>query len=149
MPEVAEKILSLIPQAKPFRFIEHILDLSENEIIGQYRFKADEFFYCGHFPENPVTPGVILLETMAQTGVVALGIYLSLLSGAYNDDLITFFTDAEVEFLSPVYPGELVTVFGKKVFFRHNKLKSFIELKKEDGTIAAAGTLSGMGVKRK
>ena len=71
-----EEILELVPQQDPFRFINKILSVNENEIVGQYTFKQDESFYAGHFPGNPVTPGVILLETMAQTGVVAFGLYL-------------------------------------------------------------------------
>ena len=43
---------------------------------GFYTFKEDEYFYQGHFKDNPITPGVILTEVMAQIGVVCLGIYL-------------------------------------------------------------------------
>ncbi len=143
-----ERVLELLPQKKPFRFLDKIQSISDEEITGEYTFKKDEFFYSGHFPGNPVTPGVILLETMAQTGVVALGIYLSFQNNNYNDDILTFFTEAEVEFLIPIFPEETVTIVGKKIFFRHNKLKSYIELKKSDGRVAACGTLSGMGVKK-
>ena len=46
------------------------------KLVGAYRFREDEFFYRGHFPGRPITPGVILIETMAQIGVVAFGMYL-------------------------------------------------------------------------
>ncbi len=94
-----EKILAAVPQQPPFRFIETIRELDEEGIVGSYRFRRDEYFYRGHFPGRPVTPGVILIEAMAQTGVVAHGLYLSLLrSGAEGGDLkkiITLFTLAE------------------------------------------------------
>ena len=64
-------ILDSIPQQEPFRFIDEILELSEDHILAAYRFREDADFYRGHFPGNPVTPGVILIETMAQSGVVA------------------------------------------------------------------------------
>jgi 3-hydroxyacyl-[acyl-carrier-protein] dehydratase len=76
-----ERVLALVPQRRPFRFIEEILELDEEHIVGAYRFRSDEYFYPGHFPGLPVTPGVILIETMAQTGVVAFGLYLNLLRG--------------------------------------------------------------------
>ena len=50
--------------------------LDEEQIVGAYRFREDAFFYRGHFPGRPITPGVILIETMAQIGVVAFGMYL-------------------------------------------------------------------------
>ncbi|MDZ7846076.1 MAG: hypothetical protein U5L96_04560 [Owenweeksia sp.] len=50
--------------------------VDENGISGHYRFKEDEFFYAGHFVGNPVTPGVILIECMAQIGLVSLGFFL-------------------------------------------------------------------------
>ena len=76
-PFTKEDILELVPQQPPFRFIDDIIELSDDGIVSSYKFKPDETFYTGQFPGNPITPGVILLETMAQTGVVAYGIYLA------------------------------------------------------------------------
>ena len=74
--DLKKEIVSLVPQQAPFRFIDEIISLDEENISGAYRFKEDEFFYKGHFPERPITPGVILIETMAQIGATAFGIYL-------------------------------------------------------------------------
>ena len=70
------EVLARVPQQEPFRFIEAIHELDREHIVASYRFPQDADFYRGHFPGNPITPGVILIETMAQAGVVALGIYL-------------------------------------------------------------------------
>ena len=70
------RILELLPQQRPFRFVDEILEVDEQRISGRYTFRPDEFYYAGHFPGRPITPGVILLESMCQVGVVALGIYL-------------------------------------------------------------------------
>ncbi|MCK7510745.1 MAG: hypothetical protein MZV70_46225 [Desulfobacterales bacterium] len=73
---VIQEVLDLVPQQAPFRFIDEIISLDEQQIVGAYRFREDEYFYRGHFPGRPITPGVILIETMAQIGVVAFGMYL-------------------------------------------------------------------------
>ncbi len=143
------EVLALVPQQAPFRFIDRIVELDENRIVGSYRFKTDEFFYLGHFPKNPVTPGVILIETMAQTGVVALGLYLTSLSlpAAEVKSWTTFFTDCQIEFFKPVYPGESVIVKAEKIYWRKMKLKSSVKMFSESGDLIAEGTLSGVGVK--
>lgn len=140
-----KRVLESIPQQPPFRFIDEIGELSENGIIASYRFREDEFYYAGHFPGDPVTPGVILIEAMAQTGLVALGIYL-LQKENSTSRLRTLFTECNIEFFSVVFPGTHVTVKAKRLFWRRNKLRSQVEMKLDDGTIVASGTVSGIGV---
>lgn len=140
-----QAVLDSIPQQHPFRFIERIVELSDDHIIAEYRLKNDEFFYKGHFPSHPVTPGVILTEIMAQTGLVALGIYL-LRKDNKEAKLTTLFTDCQCEYLKVVEPNELLTIKAKKEFWRRNKLKSKVEVFKENGEVVATGIISGMGV---
>ncbi len=143
-----QQILDLVPQQAPFRFIDDIVSVNEDGIVGQYTFKEDESFYAGHFPGQPVTPGVILLEAMAQTGVVAFGLYLlSLqLDQSELDRWLTLFSDAEVEFSRPVYPGELVTITAEKVFWRRMKLKAKVTMHNSANELVASCVISGMGV---
>ena len=107
-----KEILTLLPQQEPFRFVDNILEVDEDHIIANYRFRPEADFYKGHFPGNPVTPGVILLESLAQVGVVALGIYLFALEEGLRGvtDKIALFVDADVEFSGMVLPGEKVRV---------------------------------------
>lgn len=144
------EVLSLIPQQRPFRFIDRLVEINETVTVGEYTFRADENFYEGHFPGNPVTPGVILVETMCQTGLVAMGIYLLGLEQPLEEvaKTITLFTDAEVEFARVVPPGATVRVTAQKLFWRRRKLKSKVQLTLADGTYVAGGTVSGMGVSR-
>lgn len=145
-----EKVLALVPQQSPFRFIDEIHELDQEHIVASVTFPEDADFYRGHFPGNPITPGVILVEAMAQAGVVALGIHLvaSETSAEEVEKLITVFTDANVEFSGAVYPGERVITTGRKRFFRRRKLSADVEMRKEDGTVVCSGVLSGMGVAR-
>jgi 3-hydroxyacyl-[acyl-carrier-protein] dehydratase len=143
-----EQVLALVPQRAPFRFIDELVAIDETQAVGRYTYKMDESFYEGHFPGRPVTPGVILLETMCQTGVVALGIYL-LGRDVPVEELgkhTTLFTDAEVEFTGLVEPGDTVTVTAEPVFWRRMKLRSKVQMTTADGKVVASGTVSGMGV---
>jgi 3-hydroxyacyl-[acyl-carrier-protein] dehydratase len=142
------EILSYVPQQAPFRFIEQITYVDDQEIRGTYTFKNTEFFYAGHFPEKAITPGVILLECMSQIGVVAFGIYLLSGSAPVQEikNRLTVFTDAQVEFFKSVYPGDQVEVIAKKIFWRKMKLKSQIVMYDSQHNVLAAATASGMGI---
>jgi 3-hydroxyacyl-[acyl-carrier-protein] dehydratase len=144
------QVLALVPQQEPFRFIDEIHELDADHIVASYRFPEDADFYRGHFPGNPITPGVILVEAMAQAGVVALGLHLCALERGPEEfeKLVTVFTDASVEFSGSVLPGMRVTTTGRKVFFRRLKLRSQVEMRLDDGTVVCSGVLSGMGVPR-
>jgi len=143
-----ERVLELLPQQEPFRFVDEILSLDEDSISARYRFPPDADFYRGHFPGNPVTPGVILLESVAQVGVVALGIYLLALEGGETEvrKRIALFSDAEVDFTGVVRPGEQVRIDAQKVFYRRGKLRSEARMRRDDGTVVCSATISGMGV---
>jgi 3-hydroxyacyl-[acyl-carrier-protein] dehydratase len=142
-----KQVLDLVPQQDPFRFIDEILELDDDHIVGVYRFRPDADFYRGHFPGSPVTPGVILIESLAQVGIVALGIYLlALESEAETAKMTSLFTDVNVEFSGIVNPGDRVTIMAEKIFFRRRKLRSKVEMKLDDGTIVCSGTVSGMGI---
>lgn len=143
------EILDLLPQQPPFRFVDEILEVDDQHIVGRYTFRRDEWFYAGHFPGRPITPGVILLESMCQVGVVALGIYLFGLEHSVEEarEWTTLFVEAESEFLRSVLPGETVTIRGEKMFWRRHKLRCKVEMFAADGTRVAQTTASGLGVR--
>ena len=146
-----QEVLALVPQQKPFRFIDEIIRLDDEEIIGAYRFRDDEFFYPGHFPGRPITPGVILVETMAQIGVVAYGMYLlarqkQVRPIEMKGPLSLFSLAEDIEFKGIVAPGERVIVKGKKIYMRKGALKVDVSMERENGEVVCAGKLAGMGV---
>lgn len=147
------RTLSLIPQQPPFRFIDDILDVNDATIHASYRFREDEVFYKGHFPGNPITPGVILIETMAQTAVVAMGIYQLLCRGVTDielQEMTTLFAFADaVEFTGIVHPGERVHIFGDLLYLRRGHLKTKARIERENGETVCSGILTGTGVQNK
>ena len=150
MEMTPKEVLAAIPQQEPFRFIDEIDELDAEHIVASYTFSPNLDFYRGHFPGNPITPGVILVETMAQAGVVAFGIYLYALETSREevDKLLTIFTDAKVEFTGTVKPGDRVHTTGRVKFFRRRKLRATVEMRLDDGTLVCSGELSGLGVPR-
>lgn len=141
-------ILALLPQQEPFRFVDEIVEVGEDRIVSRYTFRPEADFYRGHFPGNPITPGVLLIEAMAQTGVVALGIAILARERGVEAvrSVLTVFTDVSAEFSGVVRPGDTVTVRARKVFFRRMKLRSEAEMRLADGTLVASATLAGVGV---
>ena len=138
----SEEIISKLPYSKPFLFVDEITAINENGVEGNFTFNPALEFYKGHFKKNPITPGVILTEVMAQIGVVSLGIYL--LNDTINTDIAIALTSSSIDFIKPVFPAEKVTVISEKIYFRFNKLKCKIEMKNEDGAIVCKGEIAGM-----
>ena len=134
------EIITKLPYSKPFLFVDEILAINENGVEGTFTFDSKSDFYKGHFKNNPVTPGVILTETMAQIGLVCLGIYLNEGKEIQNIG----FTSSEVEFLKPVYPNEKVTVISEKIYYRFGKLKCKVKMLNEKKEEDCSGTLAGM-----
>ena len=74
MSKFLEEIIASLPYRTPFLFVDELEEITNNGSKGYYQLKTDEYFYQGHFPDNPITPGVILIEIMAQIGLVCFGI---------------------------------------------------------------------------
>jgi len=139
-----KEIISLLPYSHPFLFVDSLSEINENSVEGTHTFHKEDFFYRGHFKDNPITPGVILTETMGQIGLVCLGIYLlkDKISGKKSPKIAL--VSSQVDFFLPVYPEETVTVFSEKIYFRFGKLKCNVLMKNESGGIVCKGVISGM-----
>jgi 3-hydroxyacyl-[acyl-carrier-protein] dehydratase len=142
--------LARIPQQEPFRFVDELLELSAERAVGRYRWRPSADFYRGHFPGNPVTPGVLLIESMAQCGVVPIALYrfYAELDDAEAEKFQTLFTDAQVDFSGVVRPGDLVQTESRVLFYRRRKLRVEATMTTEDGRVVCSGQLAGMGVPR-
>ena len=136
------EILQKLPYTTPFLFVDDLTSVDENGVSGNFTFKEDLDFYKGHFKNNPITPGVILTETMAQIGLVCLGIFL--VGNDLTEESQIGLTSTDIEFLKPVFPGEKVTVISEKIYFRFNKLKCKVKMLNEKLEIVCEGIIAGI-----
>jgi 3-hydroxyacyl-[acyl-carrier-protein] dehydratase len=98
------EIEGLLPHREPFLFVDEIVQADENKIVAKHIFTEKEFFFPGHFPEYPVVPGVILIETMAQSGGAGLR-----KNGIIGDNALFFLATVDkVKFRRQVRPGDEV-----------------------------------------
>lgn len=137
-----DKIVANLPYGDAFKFVDKILEIGEEHIIGVYRFRESEYFYTHHFINHPVTPGFILSECMAQIALACYGTYL----GTENDLNISSFALSEqhIQYLNGVAPNTTVIVSAKKEYFRFNKLKMNVQMMDENEQRIAIGWMSGM-----
>lgn len=98
------EIEGLLPHREPFLFVDEIVEASKERIVARHVFAESEFFFRGHFPEYPVVPGVILIETMAQSGGAGLR-KLGVIGGSA---LFFLATVDKVKFRRQVRPGDEV-----------------------------------------
>jgi len=98
------EIEKLLPHRAPFLFVDEIVEATNEKIVAKHLFTENEYFFKGHFPEYPVVPGVILVETMAQSG----GAGLRKLGVLGEDGLFFFATVDKVKFRRQVRPGDEV-----------------------------------------
>jgi len=97
-------IESLLPHREPFLFVDEIIEATNEKIVTKRLFSENEYFFKGHFPEYPVVPGVILVETMAQSGGAGLRKL-----GVLGDDALFFFATVDkVKFRRQVRPNDEV-----------------------------------------
>ena len=143
------EIIDRLPYKSSFLFVDNISLLDEDGVTGDYTLRKDAFFYEDHFAGNPVTPGAIITEIMAQIGLVVLGIYLiSRMPGEYkftkDGDLFPLLTSTDISFNRMVLPGEKVTVISRKEYFRFGKLKCRVEMRNAREELVAKGIVSGI-----
>ncbi len=129
------EILGLLPHRYPMVLVDRILELDPGErAVGLKNVTANEQFFVGHFPGNPVMPAVLILESMAQIGGVML------LSAVDEPDKIPLFTGVDkARFRSPVRPGDqLITECTLE--HRHGLVGRVRAVARVDGKVVAEAT---------
>jgi 3-hydroxyacyl-[acyl-carrier-protein] dehydratase len=99
------KIMEVLPHRYPFLLVDRILeiDIENLKIKALKNVTINEPFFIGHFPGNPVMPGVLIIEAMAQVGA-----YLMLKKAGIEDGIVLFASIEEAKFRKPVVPGDQI-----------------------------------------
>ena len=98
------EILAAIPHREPFLLIDEIVTREEHRIVCRKRFSGEEYFFAGHYPGQPIVPGVILCEAAMQAGAVLLSGFFS----GTNDGVPVATRMNDVRFKRIVRPGETI-----------------------------------------
>lgn len=135
------RIMQMIPHRYPFLMIDRVVDVVSNEsAVGIKNVSINEPFFQGHFPTQPVMPGVLIVEAMAQTAAILV---VHTLGPASEGKLVYFMTVENARFRRPVTPGDVLKVHVKKQRNRGNVWKFEAEAK-VDGKLVAEATYSAM-----
>jgi 3-hydroxyacyl-[acyl-carrier-protein] dehydratase len=136
-----QEILKLLPHRYPFLLVDRILAIRGDEsCIGIKNVTFSEPFFQGHFPGNPVMPGVLLLEGMAQTAGAVCGLAQNRSGPATR---VLFLTIDKAKFRRPVVPGDVVEYHMSKMSRRRN-MWWFRGEAKVGGQLAAEAELGAM-----
>ena len=134
----------LLPHRPPFLFLDSIEELSLERAVGRCRYRADHFYFSGHFPGQPVVPGVIQIETMGQL-VVALGLHNARRLEIPVDNFY-FAAATDCHFHQLLGPDDEVVVTANKAWLRHRAIHVTATLHHaRTGDLVAEATIRGIG----
>jgi len=137
-----QEILSLLPHRYPFLMVDKVLELDpEREYIKAVKqVSINEPYFQGHFPGNPIMPGVLILEAMAQTGAI----YLKKVFPECKDKLFVLAGFENVRFKSPVLPGDTLIIEAEKFRKKGHIFRTTVTAKVEEKIVAQAEIIAAM-----
>ncbi len=136
-----QRIMHDIPHRYPFLLLDRVVDVVLNtSAVGVKNVTVNENFFAGHFPNHPVMPGVLIIESMAQTAAVLV---VETLGPDAAGKLVYFMSIEGAKFRRPVVPGDQLKIHIVKQRNRGNVWK-FHAVARVDGTAVAEATYSAM-----
>lgn len=136
-----KQILSMIPHRYPFLLVDRLVDVrKDHSATGIKNVTVNEPFFQGHFPGHPVMPGVLIIESMAQT---AAGLVIATLGADAGIPIVYFMSIDGAKFRKPVTPGDQLrlTVTKEK---RRGQIWRFVCVGKVDDVVVAEATITAM-----
>jgi len=101
-----EQIKEIIPQRFPFLMLDRVIEIEPGvRVVGLKNLTGNEWFYQGHFPRKAITPGAMICEAIAQTGIVFFH-----LSRPGHEDVTYLMGSLKIRFLEPVWPGDQLRI---------------------------------------
>jgi len=129
-----DAVKALIPHRPPFLFVDEIVSETPDGLIAKRTWRAEESFYEGHYPQAPITPGVLLCEAVFQTGALFMARQAQA-SGAVPGAGVPLLSKiSDVRFRTPIYPGDTVVIEVKKKEVVAGFTMMTGNVKKADGT---------------
>lgn len=135
------QILKLLPHRYPFLLVDRVVELDRGKRIQAIKnVTINEPFFQGHFPSDPVMPGVLVVEALAQTACVLV---VATFGASSEGKLVYFMSIDGVRFRRPVVPGDRLELHVQKVQSRANVWK-FSGRAMVEGKVAAEATFAAM-----
>jgi len=138
-PLLTKEIRDLLPHRYPMLLVDRVLVIEDdNRIVGIKNVTANEEFFQGHFPEQPIFPGVLMLEALAQLGVI----FAKICSDSVDKNQLYVFAGAdEVRFRRPVVPGDVLKL-EMSLIARKRAIWKMKGVASVDGEVAIEGILT-------
>jgi beta-hydroxyacyl-ACP dehydratase FabZ len=109
LPLFYEDIIKILPHRYPFLLVDRITELELGKrVVGIKNVSGNESFFQGHFPGNPIMPGVLIIEAMAQVGGVLARLSVESAMDKKDGDSVFFMSMDKVKFRKPVVPGDQI-----------------------------------------
>ena len=127
-----EQIKQIIPQRFPFLMLDRVVDIEPGvRVVGLKNLTGNEWFYQGHFPKRAITPGAMICEAIAQTGIVFFH-----LNEPDQRDVTYLLGSLKVRFIEPVWPGDQIRIEVTPIKVTTNAAILSAEVRVEDRIVA-------------
>jgi 3-hydroxyacyl-[acyl-carrier-protein] dehydratase len=126
------KILKILPQKYPFLFIDKVLEINDKEkkVTCLKNVTINDYFFAGHFPGNPIMPGALIIEALAQASIVLYAVLKPAIAEKHPD---YYLGKVEAKFLKPVKVGDrlILEAHGEKILDKGGVVKSVAKVNGE------------------
>ena len=146
LPLFYEDIIKILPHRYPFLLVDRIIEMELGKrVVGLKNVTSNEFFFEGHFPGNPIMPGALIIEAMAQVGGILARLSVSGLLEKRSNDSIYFVSMDNVKFRKPVVPGDQLRLEAQALRTGSRVWKMTGKAFVENGLVAEAEIVATIG----